>query len=110
LLAVAETVLGLLVGLIQLPILQTLVGIALLVLYFVVESTGWSPGKSVLGIQVVDGGGNKPSIRRMFVREIPGKLVATLVFGFGLLWIAWDRRKQGWHDHIAGTFVVEKLL
>jgi uncharacterized RDD family membrane protein YckC len=26
----------------------------------------------------------------------------------GLLWMAWNRRKQGWHDKLAGTFVVEK--
>jgi uncharacterized RDD family membrane protein YckC len=24
----------------------------------------------------------------------------------GFLWIAFDRRKQGWHDKIAGTVVV----
>jgi uncharacterized RDD family membrane protein YckC len=26
----------------------------------------------------------------------------------GLLWMAWNRRKQGWHDKLAGTFVVKK--
>jgi uncharacterized RDD family membrane protein YckC len=26
----------------------------------------------------------------------------------GFLWIAFDRRKQGWHDKIAGTVVVQE--
>jgi uncharacterized RDD family membrane protein YckC len=26
--------------------------------------------------------------------------------GLGLLWVAFDRRKQGWHDKIANTVVV----
>jgi uncharacterized RDD family membrane protein YckC len=26
----------------------------------------------------------------------------------GLFWMAWNRRKQGWHDKLAGTFVVKK--
>jgi uncharacterized RDD family membrane protein YckC len=24
----------------------------------------------------------------------------------GLLWIIWDKQKQGWHDKIAGTYVI----
>lgn len=24
----------------------------------------------------------------------------------GFLWIIWDEQKQGWHDKIAGTYVI----
>jgi len=26
--------------------------------------------------------------------------------GLGLLWVAFDKRKQGWHDKLAGTVVI----
>lgn len=35
-----------------------------------------------------------------------GFVLASLPFGLGLLWIAWDRRRQGWHDKLAESLVV----
>jgi len=32
--------------------------------------------------------------------------VSALVLGLGFIWIAFDTRKQGWHDKLAGTVVV----
>jgi len=29
-----------------------------------------------------------------------------LPLGAGLIWVAFDRRKQAWHDKLAGTVVV----
>jgi len=26
----------------------------------------------------------------------------------GFFWIIWDKKKQGWHDKIAGTLVVKE--
>ncbi|MDB5078892.1 MAG: hypothetical protein JWP00_816 [Chloroflexi bacterium] len=34
-------------------------------------------------------------------------LVGMLVFGWGFWWINWDELKQGWHDKMARTLVVE---
>jgi uncharacterized RDD family membrane protein YckC len=31
------------------------------------------------------------------------------LFLVGYLWVAVDRRKQGWHDKIADTYVVKKV-
>ncbi|MGR3985112.1 MAG: RDD family protein, partial [Gammaproteobacteria bacterium] len=31
-----------------------------------------------------------------------------LFFGLGLLWVAFDKRKQGWHDKLAGTVVIKR--
>jgi len=33
-------------------------------------------------------------------------LISKLALYLGFIWIAFDRRKQGWHDKIAGTVVV----
>ena len=32
----------------------------------------------------------------------------TVVGVLGFLWMAWDHRKQGWHDKLARTYVVKK--
>jgi uncharacterized RDD family membrane protein YckC len=36
-----------------------------------------------------------------------GKLVSYLAFGIGILWLIFDPKRQGWHDKIAGTYVVD---
>jgi uncharacterized RDD family membrane protein YckC len=35
-----------------------------------------------------------------------GYLFSTIAAYLGFIWIAVNRRKQGWHDKIAGTLVV----
>ena len=42
---------------------------------------------------------------RGFLRWI-GMIISGLVIGLGFLWILIDENKQGWHDKIAGTYVV----
>src|SRR5712691_4463369 len=32
----------------------------------------------------------------------------TTIFMLGLTWIAFDKRKQGWHDKLAGTVVIQE--
>ena len=96
-------------------IIDALVGVAFLgsivsVLYFVLFTglRGQTPGKMALGIMVVNQQGNVPGIGRAALREIIGKLVSTIPILLGFLWVGWDRRKRGWHDHISGTYVVRK--
>jgi len=36
-----------------------------------------------------------------------GYLISALIFYLGFIWIAFDRKKQGWHDKIAGTCVIK---
>ncbi|HUE75473.1 MAG TPA: RDD family protein [Chloroflexota bacterium] len=36
-----------------------------------------------------------------------GAIVAAIPFGLGYLWVIWDPNKQGWHDKIAGTYVIK---
>ena len=37
-----------------------------------------------------------------------GYIISGLVLLIGFIWIAFDARRQGWHDKIAGTYVVRK--
>ncbi|MBI4337857.1 MAG: RDD family protein [Chloroflexi bacterium] len=70
---------------------------------------GQTLGKMALGIKVVDERGQVPGVGRAALREVIGKFLSALALGLGFLWIAWDGKKQGWHDKIATTFVVRAL-
>ena len=85
------------------------VGSLIAILYYVLFTgvKGQTLGKMALRIQVVDANGNVPGLGRAALREI-GKLVSGLVILLGYFWIGWDRQKRGWHDHIAGTYVIRK--
>lgn len=78
------------------------------VFYIRLLSKGMTPGKWLLGEQVVEKlTGNYPGLWRMILREIIGKFVSGLVFGLGYFWAIWDKDGQAWHDKIAGTVVVK---
>jgi uncharacterized RDD family membrane protein YckC len=65
---------------------------------------GRTIGMVLLGIRVVTGDGGTPGVARSLVRAFGYWLSAILFLGF--LWIGVDRRSQGFHDKLAGTFVV----
>ena len=72
-------------------------------------SKGLTPGKYLVGEQVVDHlTGGQPGLGTMLLREIVGKWVSGILFGLGYLWAIWDKDGQAWHDKIAGTVVVRK--
>jgi len=65
-----------------------------------------TPGKMAISAQIVDAAsGGKPSTRQLVVRYL-GYYVSIIPLFMGLFWVAFDRRKQGWHDKLAGTVVV----
>lgn len=67
---------------------------------------GATPGKLALGAKIVDARtGGAPTLLALVARYA-GYLLSMLPFFLGFAWIAIDRRKQGWHDKIARTLVV----
>ena len=68
---------------------------------------GQTLGKMAVGIKVVNASGSVPGLGYAALREIPGKILSSIAIYLGFLWVAWDKRKQGWHDKIAGTYVVK---
>ena len=67
---------------------------------------GATPGKIALGVRVVDAAtGQQPSLLRLVLR-FAAYFVSAFPLYLGFLWIAFDRRKQGWHDKIARTIVI----
>ena len=66
-----------------------------------------TPGKIILGLRIVDAKtGDKPSNRQLIGRYF-AYYVSAIPLMLGFIWIAFDKRKQGWHDKLAGTVVIE---
>lgn len=67
-----------------------------------------TPGKLAVGARIVDARtGGRPSAGQFGLRYV-GYFLSALPLFLGFLWVAFDRRKQGWHDKIAGTVVVRR--
>ena len=72
-------------------------------------TTGRTPGKMLLGLQVYSDNGTPLSFGIAFLRAV-GYLVSSLLLTIpiGFIWAAFDKKKQAWHDKIAGTVVIIK--
>jgi uncharacterized RDD family membrane protein YckC len=67
---------------------------------------GATPGKITFSARIVDArSGGRPSLPRLATRWLAYIISAAPLF-LGFAWIAIDRRKQAWHDKIAGTRVI----
>ena len=65
-----------------------------------------TPGKMAISAQIVDAQtGGRPS-NGQFIGRYLAYFVSIIPLCLGILWVAFDKRKQGWHDKLAGTVVV----
>lgn len=65
-----------------------------------------TPGKFAISAKIVDAKtGGEPSIGQCIIRYL-AYFLSTIPLCLGFIWVAFDSRKQGWHDKIAGTVVV----
>jgi uncharacterized RDD family membrane protein YckC len=86
-------------------LVQLLLPAVLIVGFWLWKST--TPGKMVVSAKIVDANTlGDPSTGQLIVRYV-GYFISTFVFFLGFLWVAFDKRKQGWHDKIAGTLVIK---
>jgi uncharacterized RDD family membrane protein YckC len=70
------------------------------------STTGQTPGKRLMGLRVVQDTGEALSPGTAFLRWV-GYILSALPSLMGFIWAAFDRRKQGWHDKVAGTVVID---
>jgi uncharacterized RDD family membrane protein YckC len=65
-----------------------------------------TPGKMVIGAKIVDAKtGAMPSLSQHVIRYL-GYYLSMIPLFLGFIWVAFDSKKQGWHDKLAGTVVV----
>lgn len=83
--------------------------------YYIVSWSKWGKtlGMKILGIKVVDRDGKNISMGKAFFRWLMGYFLPGIIPYIGILFyialgimIGIDDKKQGWHDKVAGSFVV----
>ena len=85
-------------------LLELILPIALTILLWLRFSA--TPGKMFLKLKIVDIKTSGPiSFRQAIIRYI-GYLPSFYCLLLGILWVAFDNRKQGWHDKLASTAVI----
>ncbi|MGO4998624.1 RDD family protein [Oceanisphaera sp. W20_SRM_FM3] len=68
-----------------------------------------TPGKMATKLEIVDAlTGNNMSKGQAIGRYF-AYILSAIPLGLGFIWVGIDKRKQGWHDKLAGTVVVRNL-
>lgn len=65
-----------------------------------------TPGKMALSLKIVDADDFGPLSKGQAVGRYFGYYVSIFGLMLGFLWVAFDPRKQGWHDKLARTVVI----
>jgi uncharacterized RDD family membrane protein YckC len=84
-------------------------GLLVSVGYYVVfwaKCGGQTLGNFSCMMRVVATNGQPIGLGRALVRYL-GYYVSAIALSIGFLWAAFDKRRQGWHDKIARTYVIE---
>lgn len=88
-------------------ILGYVLPVVLVIGFWILKSA--TPGKMAVSLKIVDAKtGGKPSTGRFVLRYF-GYILSSIPFMLGFLWVAFDKRKQGFHDKIAGTVVIREV-
>ncbi len=65
-----------------------------------------TPGKMALNLKIVDAKtGQKLTLGQSIGRYF-AYILSTIPLCLGYIWVAFDKRKQSWHDKLAGTVVI----
>jgi uncharacterized RDD family membrane protein YckC len=65
-----------------------------------------TPGKMLFSLRIVNVDTGLPITLKECIIRYLAYIPSTLVLFLGFIWAAFDGKKQGWHDKIAGTVVV----
>ncbi len=81
------------------------IGLAYFIYFWSTMGGGQTLGMRAMRIRVVKTDGSELTLLGSLLRYV-GIIIATIPIFIGLIWAAFDANKQGWHDKIAGTYVV----
>jgi uncharacterized RDD family membrane protein YckC len=85
--------------------ISTLLGVAYFCYFWSSYGGGQTLGMRALNIKVIKTDGSQLDLVGAFLRYI-GLVISCIALFLGVIWAAFDAQKQGWHDKIAGTYVV----
>jgi uncharacterized RDD family membrane protein YckC len=94
---------GIIAGLAEFLITYVLPIIATILFWLKKQAT---PGKMAFSITVVDAQTGKTMSVGQSIGRYFAYFVSVVPFGLGLIWVAFDSKKQSWHDKLAGTVVI----
>lgn len=86
-------------------VLGNIIGVVYFIFFWSARGKGQTLGMRWLGMRVVRTDGSYIGLGRAFLRSI-GLGLSFLVLFIGVIFVAFDKNKQGWHDKIADTYVV----
>ncbi|MDP9942140.1 RDD family protein [Ectopseudomonas alcaliphila] len=68
-----------------------------------------TPGKMAISAKIVDATTGQPATPAQLIGRYFAYLVSMIPLFIGIFWVAFDKRKQGWHDKLSGTVVIKKI-
>ncbi|WP_126455215.1 RDD family protein [Sulfuriflexus mobilis] len=87
-------------------LLNYLLPMVAVIVFWVYKSA--TPGKMATQLTIVDARtGGKPSTGQ-FIGRYLAYYVSIIPLMLGIIWVGIDKRKQGWHDKLAGTVVIRR--
>ena len=86
--------------------LSTLLGVAYFMYFWSSYGHGQTLGDRALSIRVVKTDGSELTLVDALIRYV-GLIISCVALFIGVIWVAFDANKQGWHDKIAKTYVVK---
>lgn len=89
--------------LVLINVLSLLAHIMFLVLWFKKQA---SIGQMAISAKIVDARTGGVPTKGQLIGRYFACFLSSLPLGLGFLWIAFDSKKQGWHDKLAGTAVI----
>jgi uncharacterized RDD family membrane protein YckC len=66
-----------------------------------------TPGKMVISAKILDAETGKPASTGQLIGRYFAYFISIIPLMLGIIWVAFDKRKQGWHDKLSGTVVVK---
>jgi len=76
-----------------------------IILFWIYKSA--TPGKMLCKIKIIDARTGGPPSAGQSIGRYLGYYVSMIPLMLGIIWVAFDKKKQGWHDKLASTAVVK---
>lgn len=98
------------VGILSAIMFLLIMTIVVTVLYFVLlwVKRGATLGQSLLGIRIARESDGGPIDWGAAIIRYVMMLISFWIFYLGVIWVAFEPRKRGWHDMVAGTLAVRR--